>query len=294
VAKVVAPLVFAAGGTAAFVAARADSPSRGELRAWIDSPLDSSTLAAGPLDVIAHASGPGQLARFELVVDGVVVGEFGPLAHSDRLASGSNRWTATVGTHSLVARARIGSTIVDSSVVDVVVTDDETLRSKPPRGEKPIAPVATTTTAPTATTPTTEAPATTTATTTATTAPDPETSDPTVVRTAPTTSSTTLAPGEPPRIAGILLTPQAPTPLTPNTDVSVLVRADSPSGRPITISIWTKSPTGDYALAKTCTASPCVLTKKFGVGVWQYQAVVTDDLSRTVTSDLARFNVSGG
>jgi hypothetical protein len=318
VAKVVVPVALVVGGTAAFVAARQNVAPSGESRAWIDSPLDGATVMVGPLDLVAHASGPGDVARIELVVDGAVAGDFDQLTQTDRLSTGSQRWTATVGSHALVARARVGSTTVESAAVDIVVTDDKSLLVAPGRGQKPVpvatAPttqprppttgLATTTTVapPTEASTTTEVPTTTTEvpttevpTTEPTEPTDPTTTVPeTALSTSPpiTVTPTTIPAGEPPRINGVTLAPNAPISITTNTDVSILARAVSPSGHAITITISMKGATGDWVVVKTCAASPCVHTSRFSVAVWQYRATVTDDLGRSATSSDARFVVS--
>ena len=296
VAKVVVPVVLIAGGGVAFAAsARTTKPSV-EVRAWIDNPLDGATVRVGLVDVVAHASGPSDVARIELVVDDVVVGDFSTLTQTDRLATGSNRWAATVGTHALLARARVGSVIVDSAVIGIVVTDDTSLLAVPERGLKPTAPATTVT--PVATTDavattTTEVTTTTTsitaATTTTTTAPTeqsttvPATTVPstTSITIRPISTTSTIAPGEPPRLAGV---GHAPNSIDTDTDVTVLARASNPSGHPITIVISMKGPTGDWTPVKTCSASPCVHTSRFNTGDWQYRATVVDDLGRSATS----------
>lgn len=293
VAKVVVPVVlFACGGVAFAASARTSKPA-GEVRAWIDNPLDGATVRVEPLDVVAHASGPSDVAHIELVVDDVVVGDFGPLSQTDRLATGSNRWAATAGTHTLLARARVGSAIVDSAVIAIVVTDDTSLLAAPERGPKPTAPATTVTpvaTTDAVSTTTTEVTTTTTsiatATTTTTTAPTeqsttvPSTTS-TTIRPTTTTTTSTIAPGEPPGLAGV---GHAPNSIDSDTEVTVLARALNPSGRPITITISIKGPTGDWTTVKTCAASPCVHTARFSAGDWQYRATVVDDLGRSATS----------
>jgi hypothetical protein len=299
VAKVVVPVVLIAGGGVAFVASVRSTKPVGDVRAWIDSPLDGATVRVGQVEIIAHGSGPSDVERIELVVDGATAGDFGPLVQTDRLATGSNQWAATVGTHALVTRVRVGSTIVESAPIGIVVTDDLSLLDMPERGGKPrprakaVARVATTvaTIPPTAEITRTIAVATTadiTTTTievdaTSTTAPvDPST---TVARTTSSTATvatiTTVAPGEPPRVAGVLHSPNS---MNTDTDVSVLVRASNPSGHPITITISMKGPTGVWSTVKTCVASPCVYTSRFSAGDWQYRASVVDDLGRSATS----------
>ena len=219
----------------------------------------------------------------------MVAGDFGPLTQTDRLATGSNRWTSTPGTHALIARVHVGSTIVESAVIDIVATDDNALLALPERGARPTVPA--TIVAPT---PTTDVTTTTTSVTTATTTPaptepattEPSTTEPVTTARAilPTTTTLILAPGEPPRLAGVVHAPTATNSISTDTDVSVLARVSSPSGHPITITITMKGPTGDWVAAKTCTASPCVHTSRYNAGDWQYRATVTDDLGRSATS----------
>ena len=298
VAKVVVPVVLIAGGGVAFAASVRTTKPAGEFRAWIDNPLDGATVRVEPVDVVAHASGPSDVTRIELVVDDVVVGDFSTLTQTDRLATGSNRWAATVGTHTLLARARVGSVIVDSAVIGIVVTDDASLLTMPERGPRPTAPATTATpvaTTDTVATTTTEVTTTTSSITTTasteqsttepteptTTLPATSVPVPTFTTTRPTTTTSTVAPGEPPRIAGVGHTPNS---IDTDTDVSVLARASNPSGHPITITISMKGPTGDWTTVKTCTASPCVHTARFNTGDWRYRATVVDDLGRSATS----------
>jgi hypothetical protein len=43
-------------------------------QAWIDSPLDGSSLALAPLELVAHGSDPGGIITIEFSIDGASVG----------------------------------------------------------------------------------------------------------------------------------------------------------------------------------------------------------------------------
>jgi hypothetical protein len=80
--------------------------------AWIDAPLDGSTIPLAPYDVVAHASDAGGISTFELKVNGQIVGT-DPLdgdQAQQTIAHISHNWLPPApGTYLLEVRAANGN-----------------------------------------------------------------------------------------------------------------------------------------------------------------------------------------
>lgn len=152
------PVVAVATGAVLFATAGpvASPGGVGVATVWLDSPHEASVLAAGEVPVVVHATADRAPTSLVLVVDGVVVGERPAGAPVlGRLVEAIIPWQATVGPHTLQARA--GD--LASPIVPVVVVS--------PSGSAPTAaptavptlsgPTSTATAMPTAATPPTTA-----------------------------------------------------------------------------------------------------------------------------------------
>ena len=174
------PVVAVATGAVLFATAGpvASPGGVGVATVWLDSPHEASVLAAGEVPVVVHATADRAPTSLVLVVDGVVVGERPAGAPVlGRLVEAIIPWQATVGPHTLQARA--GD--LASPIVPVVVVS--------PSGS---APTAAPTAVPTLSGPTSTATAVPTAATPPTTATKPSTTRPPA--TSPTTSPPTTKP----------------------------------------------------------------------------------------------------
>jgi len=102
------PVVAIAGGGVLYATANSPAPaaSGGSATVWLDSPYDASVLAPGTIPVIVHATADKAPKTFTLLVDGEVVGEQpagSPIL--GRFVEATIQWPATVGPHTLQARA---------------------------------------------------------------------------------------------------------------------------------------------------------------------------------------------
>lgn len=115
------PVVAVATGAVLFATAGpvASPGGVGVATVWLDSPHEASVLAAGEVPVVVHATADRAPTSLVLVVDGVVVGERPAGAPVlGRLVEAIIPWQATVGPHTLQARAGdLASPIVPVVVV---------------------------------------------------------------------------------------------------------------------------------------------------------------------------------
>jgi len=97
-----------------------ESPS-GKPLAWIDTPLDGSTLPLASVEVMSHAADPGGIARFVLSVNGEVVSSAGSTS-SGSLATMRQTWDPPApGLYILEVRA-VNNAGVWSDYAQVLVT----------------------------------------------------------------------------------------------------------------------------------------------------------------------------
>jgi hypothetical protein len=89
--------------------------------------------------------------------------------------------------------------------------------------------------------------------------------------------TTVFRPGEQPRVVSLT---HSPDDASTETDVTIVATATNRSGQPYTLVISMQGKTGDWFDVKTCSASPCEYTSRFGAGEWKYRATATDDLGR--------------
>ena len=75
--------------------------------AWIDAPLDGSVLPLAPVAIVAHASDPTGIERFEFSIDGSVVAQGAGDGPSGVILTAHKVWTpALPGTYTLQVRAQ--------------------------------------------------------------------------------------------------------------------------------------------------------------------------------------------
>lgn len=175
------------------------SPADGPAQAWIDDPIDGSTVELGPMEVVAHAYDPSGLTGITLTVDGSVVAD-NPLDDAGVLAYATWTWTPGSGGVYVLEAYGTGKTGGAGLVGRAVVTVGNARTAAP---TTPTLPGSTTTLAPT-----------TTITPESTTTIPPTTTGPTSPTTPPTTAPPTTAP---PTTAPTTTTPTttAPPPCTP-------------------------------------------------------------------------------
>ncbi|MHB1132204.1 MAG: hypothetical protein ACYC4L_07410 [Chloroflexota bacterium] len=110
----------------------APAAQQGAPRAWLDAPLDGSTLAPGRAQLLAHASHLGGIAEVEFSADGAVLARLAPADPRLSLVTASQPWEATPGSHVLRVRARdIGGAWSEVAQAQVTVAGREVARAAP-------------------------------------------------------------------------------------------------------------------------------------------------------------------
>jgi len=106
-------------------------PPSSALTAWVDAPLDESTLPLAPYEIVAHASDPDQIQRLEISVDGEVQGQIENPEPARLLMTAEFSWTPLEpGVYTIEARGQNGSGEW-SSPARVRVTVEEEIASQP-------------------------------------------------------------------------------------------------------------------------------------------------------------------
>ena len=86
------------------------SPVSSSLAAWIDAPLDQSTIPLAPYQIVAHGSDPGQIILLEITVDGEVLSVIENPNPGDLLLAGKADWTPPApGVYTIQARGQNSS-----------------------------------------------------------------------------------------------------------------------------------------------------------------------------------------
>lgn len=82
----------------------------GTLTAWIDAPLNGSTIPLAPYEIVAHASDPEQIKLIEITVEGEVLGAIENPNLDDLLLRAQLTWNPPApGTYTIQARGQNGS-----------------------------------------------------------------------------------------------------------------------------------------------------------------------------------------
>lgn len=93
------------------------------LRAWIDAPLDGSTLPMSPVQVVYHGAASAGIARIELKIDGQLLHTQTNDVSGNTFLEGSYAWSpAAAGEHALEVRTRsMGDAWSEPAIVHVVI-----------------------------------------------------------------------------------------------------------------------------------------------------------------------------
>ncbi len=107
------------------------SPDPNSLIAWIDAPLDGSTIPMAPYQIVAHASDPGQITLLEISVDGEILGVTENPDPGDLLLSTKAAWNPpSPGVYTIQARGQ-NSSGAWSSYAQARVTVEEEFQTLP-------------------------------------------------------------------------------------------------------------------------------------------------------------------
>ena len=121
--------------------------AQGGLVAWIDAPLDGTTLLLASYEVVFHCSVPSGVAWIELTVDGAILVSNAPLDTTQSLVTTRYVWTPPApGNYTLRARARDAAGVWSDYATSVVTVEGEVASSTlavSPTAEPTLPPLAT-------------------------------------------------------------------------------------------------------------------------------------------------------
>ncbi|MEJ2412442.1 MAG: Ig-like domain-containing protein [Anaerolineales bacterium] len=113
----------------AFLAAScspAAAPSSTALSAWIDAPLDGSTIPLAAYQIVAHSSDPSQITKIEISVDGEILDLIENPNPADLLLPAQVDWTPpSPGTYTIQARGQNGGGTWSSYAQSRVTVEEE-------------------------------------------------------------------------------------------------------------------------------------------------------------------------
>jgi hypothetical protein len=99
----------------------APAPQVGSVRTWIDAPLDGSTIALAPYEVVLHAYDPSGVTEVELSANGSLLATLPNAGQESNLTTLKYMWSPPApGNYTLSARAKSGNGLAGSEAKTMV------------------------------------------------------------------------------------------------------------------------------------------------------------------------------